>query len=305
VLHWFDGQNHRLSVFGASFIVQAPAHKALHEFHWDGQGWDWTNHGLPDAWVAGLQVGPTNAVWDRDRQNGYVFVAAEPHDRRRAPELFVRLYTHIDVFVHVAGWVWESLGNPLPDPNLLGAAMREPVAVSRVEDGLFKINVMVMVKRVDFVQQTQLWELWERHYDGAQWQGWSNHGLLPGSVPAPFDPFGQSPEPDLNLTTGVVWHDGDTLRINFFGMTADGSRLVEFFWDGNEWQYGINVPGPNRMGFTPATSAVLGQYITIVGRADNGEVWELFWGPQVPGFQGNWRYRRLFPGPDPAVPIPM
>jgi hypothetical protein len=299
-VHWFDGQNHRLSVFGATFRGQG-AHKALREFFWDGQNWNWSDHGLPADWAAGIQIGPNSALWDQDRQNGYVFVAAVPKDRRRVPELFIR-FCFRELFLPI--WSWVSLGNPRPDANLFGAEMQEPLVVTRVEDGVFKINAMILIKKIDFVQQTQQWELWERYYDGVQWQDWSNHGPFPGSVPVAFDPFGQGPSPDFTLTTGVVWHDGDVPRINLFGMTADNSRLVEFFFDGNDWQFGFNIPGPNHLRFETASSAVLGKYITIVGRTENGEVWELFWSPQDPGFEGNWRFRRLFPGPAQAVPIP-
>jgi hypothetical protein len=222
----------------------------------------------------------------------YVFGAAEATaPPGHPPELFVRIYDP------ASSWTWLSLGNPYPQSGSVrsGGTMSPPLAVSRVENGLFKINVLMLADKVDSSQGTQLWELWERYYDGSQWQPWSNHGPLPGVTPVvPPDPNFEI-DPDFTLSCGVVWYDdAGALRINLFGTNRDDSRLVEFRWD-DGWGYGFNVSAPNNMRFRTATSAVLDRYITIVGRTEDGEVWEFFWDPTSPRFNGDWAWRGLFP----------
>jgi hypothetical protein len=175
--------------------------------------------------------------------------------------------------------------------------MRAPVAVSYVEGGQFKIHVFVLVDKVTVQPsgETQHWVLWERHYDGTRWQDWADHGPLPGTSPVvSTEPAPFRTVPEFFLTSGVVWRDHGTLRINLFGCTPDG-RLVEHYWPGTApWQYGFNVPGPNEQPFHSVSSAVYDhrdfEYITVVGVSEG--IWEYYWDPRV---NSNWRWRRLYP----------
>lgn len=142
--------------------------------------------------------------------------------------------------------------------------------------------------------------LWERHFDArtnvpsdprqmAQWSPWQTFG----------SPAGLDSRTPFRLTSGLVWFQGSTLRINMFGYTdSDGAgpeRIVEFYWSGGGWFWGapsLRTPpsgaGVRTMSATVLQSAISNSTYTRLsvfartggtgnpGATDVGHVWELY-----------------------------
>ncbi|MEO8585267.1 MAG: hypothetical protein ABI584_03840 [Acidobacteriota bacterium] len=140
----------------------------------------------------------------------------------------------------------------------------------------------------------------ERHFDAkanapsdpgqiAQWSPWQSFGS-----PAGLD--GRTP---FRLTSGLLWFQGSTLRINMFGYTdgdaAGPERIVEFYWSGNGWYWGspsLRTPpsgaGVRTLSATVLQSALPNPIYTRLsvfartggtsnpGATDVGHVWELY-----------------------------
>lgn len=114
-----------------------------------------------------------------------------------------------------------------------------------------------------FNRKTSRFELHERHFDAyqaassdptqiAQWSPWQSFGT----------PTGLDPRTPFRMTSGLVWFDGPTQRINLFGYAdADSSgpeRLVDFYWDGGGWHWGsVLTTPPTGAGFRTMSSTVL------------------------------------------------
>ncbi|MCM3878463.1 MAG: hypothetical protein NEA02_18845 [Thermoanaerobaculia bacterium] len=142
--------------------------------------------------------------------------------------------------------------------------------------------------------------LWERHFDAkanvpsdprqiAQWSPWQTFG----------SPAGLDPRTPFRLTSGLVWFQGSTMRINMFGYTdgdaAGPERIVEFYWPGNAWFWGnpsLRTP-PSGAGVRTLSASVLQSAVpnpaytrlsvfartggtSNPGTTDVGHVWELY-----------------------------
>lgn len=321
---WYERAGPRVNVFGSSLyqdLGRAGITSTLRELFSNGTTWNFNDHGRP-AYPGHEQVliGPNSTVWDNRTKSGFVFVTLEETatatNSRDAPSpnLWLRQFGPAPTTT----WQWIDLGNPYAlrgttfvtcntgNRAVCARGMRAPVAVARYEGELLKIHVFVLVLRQTTQAPTnRQWVLWERHFDGSRWRRWVDHGPFPATVPVlarPQDPWQISPgpQPPFDLTSGVAYDQNGTLKVNLFGTTRDG-RLMEYFWTGQRWQYGFNVPGPAEGSFRTISSAVHDSasfdFITIVGRvtgpvASAGEVWEYYWDSRV---NQNWAWRRLFP----------
>ena len=191
---WFDGIHYRLNIFGLNFADSTPTQHFLREYYRTGTGWAWTDHGIPPSRAKdrfnpnNIKMGPNSAIWDPEKKIGWVFVAA---NKQPGPyfatdqEVFYRYYHP----TQAPNWRWETLGRPFANsPSSVEQVVdiQPPMAVSREEDGKFKIHLFVVMAitttrhSVDPDAFDARWELWERHYDGIQWHSWVRHGALPG-----------------------------------------------------------------------------------------------------------------------------
>ena len=242
---WQDpNRRRRLNVFGTiqrrigDTVPDSIPANSLRELYWDGQ-WRWTDHGQPHE-QGRVLIGPNSALWNPITRQGRVFVAAAPRGVGAVgPFVYLRFYDP------AVGWTWQNLESPL---DTISANNRRdwvtnltaPVAVSRVENGTYKVNVFVvgLVTTDQFnVPRSFRWELFERFWDGAVWSPWQRHGPVPGTATAP----NQVDVGGAMMTSGVVWHHGTTLRINLFGHTMSGD-LIDFLWDGSRWCSPAPIP---------------------------------------------------------------
>ncbi|MDR4496180.1 MAG: hypothetical protein R3B74_17535 [Nitrospirales bacterium] len=294
---WRDGQQPRASVFGESFPSNCESTVIdceLREVTWNGNQWQFINHGVPPApgrqVNIGIRMGSNSAVWDSNTGRKWVFVA------REYEKVYIR---YLDPNQSQA-WEWEDLGVPLSHPRDKQRvdSIRPPIAVSRVENGIFKINmfsVMAVSEQTLNGLKTR-WELWERHYNGTQWEPWQAHGPAPG-ISYVLEGSGEYVYgKGFRISSGVVWTDGNTLRINLFGRTDEEGHLIEYFWDGGTWRWASNRVHPGGERFHTNSSAVYdyanGEYISVVGRTTSGEIWEFYWDAPA---RSQWEWRKLWP----------
>jgi hypothetical protein len=283
----------------------------LLERFWNGSTWIFQDHGVPRAGFA-LLVGPTAAASRAEGDGNLTAVVAVAQYFSNGygykPELAVRRW-----FADRGRWGWVYLP-PLPDARISHA--RAPLAVVYRRDNQTRVRVFVAC-HLENGPYERFWELYstEMHPDGVwrneagqNWQ-WNRHGEAPGlprlqQFDRPADGFFAW---GFHLTHAANWRDGATERVNLFGHSDAGDRLIEFFYDGAAWRWGttdhrhpagslkIRCAG---VAFTarPATPGVanpfrLGIYAEIEdGSATGSQVWERFF-DTVEG--GGWRWLRL------------
>jgi hypothetical protein len=189
------------------------------------------------------------------------------------------------------GWCWTDLGAPAGTTE-----MRTPTAVVYPMGSARRVAVFVPVQR------NGRWELWGRYSDDRRtFNGWQNFGTPPqltytGVSRAGFD-----------LSAGVVYWQGSTLRINLFGTTTPydhassgltahgGGHLMELFWDGASWRWGLDQqpPGSHTWNVQEQSTQVTGpriqtmsasvvdtpswERISVFGEDEFGRTWELAW----------------------------
>jgi hypothetical protein len=287
---WQDpNRRRRLNVFGTvqrsqgNTVPAAIPPNSLRELYWDGQ-WRWTDHGRPDG-TGQVLMGSNAALWNPLTQQGRVFVAAvaRPAVPTLGPSIHMRFYDP------AVGWTWWNLGSPLDRRfrDITGTLRREwvshlsaPVAVSRVENGIYKVNVFVvgMIQTSERNRVLQYrWELFERYWNGAIWVPWKSYGPVPGTSTWMEFQDSQAMGGGAMMTSGVVWHSGTTLRVDLFGHTMMGD-LLEFFWDGSVWGWAPRDRPPGGAKIRTTSSIVhesgADDRRSVYSRAESGEVWE-------------------------------
>ncbi len=282
---WLDGSTQRQNLFGVAIQLDRDRHvvgHSLRELWHDGSTWRYADHDRPQGRFY-LRVGPSSAIWTNalGYGNGYVFATADTAD------LWALWYDTRSC----ASWCWFPLGQP--DGGI--ADMRAPVALQYHVDGRRRIAVFVTAKAEDG------YHLYSRYTDGSDWRPWTDHGAPPNLVRGK----------GFELSNGVVWRDGSTLRINLFGTTDPvdrlssglpthtGGHLVDFFWDGSVWSWGSLTVLPETRDWGPAGvhpvrlrvsgAAVVDagpwQRISVFGEDELGTVWERAW-------SGTWNWQR-------------
>jgi hypothetical protein len=169
-----------------------------------------------------------------------------------------------------------------------------------------------------FNRKTDRFELHERHFDA--YTNTMSDPMQPGQW-SPWQSFGGPPGLDshtkFRMTSGLVWYEGSTQKINLFGYTdsdPDSSlpeRLVDFFWDGGAWRWG-SAPStpPSGAGFRTMSSTVLQSplvpprtyvRLSVFGRTsgtadpgatDVGHIWERYYVIEN-GVHTGWAWKDL------------
>jgi hypothetical protein len=288
----------------------------LIERWWDGTQWNWSDHGFPPGtsinssgaiihWQQGgvtrlnlFMIGANGRLverwWDGSQWNwsdhgqpGSVGLA-----QNQAPAIIAwqqGVTTRLNLFARQADgqlierwwdgsqWNWSTHG--FPPGTTIGST---PAMIAWLQAGVVRINVFA---------QGGNGRLVERWWDGNQWN-WSDHGFAPGSTVN-------------SAATIVAWQNGGITRINLFAR-GDGGRLIERWWDGNQWNWSDH-------GFSPATPlgpGALGSVtwqsgsvtrINVFGVGLDGRLVERWWD----GNQWNWSDHGFSastsPGQDPGV----
>jgi hypothetical protein len=102
----------RINVFGTvaiSFGTTPPTgRRALREFWWDGNNWNWSDHPMPNANVVALSLGPGSFTFPEN--NGYrqAFLFALATDGGTPSDTSVQLYH----WTRTDNWRWHDLGRP-------------------------------------------------------------------------------------------------------------------------------------------------------------------------------------------------
>jgi len=282
---WRSGTTPRLNIFGLGSrrLFGIALRPQLREFWWDGTGWRWTDHGRPPD-SKEIKLGPQSAIWPAGNNNqfAYVFVAAVDEDPGAPARLWAR-YWHVHDY---PTWDWaEDLGHPDDVTR-----MREPLVFSYQDAVTGQPHISVFV--VGFDRNAKRWKLLNRYWHDGDWEDWESWGHPDG--------VGNGYGSGFYLTSGVVWHEGATLRINLFGYTDThhpgggfgpgtdpaanqlGVRghLINFWWDGAIWQWGETVACPSGHPFLTASSVAFSKdgrhRISVFGRSQ-GSVWERYW----------------------------
>ena len=125
---------------------------------------------------------------------------------------------------------------------------------------------------------SQDFELFTQWHTGLGWgSGWTDQDAPPELRGDKF-----------KLTSAVVWYQGSSkdlsnLRINAFGYSEEisGQRaggLVEFFWNGQRWDWAPVRYAPDGQSFRTTHSTVMDDpdhdRIVVVGRTSTGRIWE-------------------------------
>ena len=308
---WTEPTSWHASVFGLDDNWGIPLNRprSLREFRGSStQAWQFIEHGRPSRSgyePDNLGMGLQSSVFNSQDHSTWLFVRSA---LLRTPFFILpEVWCRIVHPTQPANDRWVSLGSPFPRsdrPDFQAIEMAPPIAVAREEGGLFKINLFVLVLATTGTGQpgdSLQWELWERFFDGNQWQNWASHGMIPGEVADVLRTDFNNIPPFL-ITTGVVWHMGGKLRINLFGSALGAStrfgipagKIFEYFWDGNVWKWGaLRDAPPSAMGLFVQSSYVLDTptrvHIGVLG-SGNGEIWEMSWGDS-----SDWSFERLYP----------
>lgn len=207
---------------------------------------------------ANVSLGPNSAV-------------TAPMGLPSAPRTFVFVKAALPDHDRVTFATGDATGSPLSWGIDLGAPAAErivdgPLAVvwsgtvcAVTCTGFARIGVWVTT----FNRNADRFELWERHFDAytnttsdpnriAQWTAWQSFGSPPGV----------NGRTKFRMTSGLVWYQGSTQRINLFGYTDSDSsgpeRLLDFYWDGGSWLWGAApTTPPGGAGFRTVSSTVL------------------------------------------------
>jgi hypothetical protein len=165
--------------------------------------------------------------------------------------------------------------------------MRAPLALSRVENNTYKINLFVVAwvdRQLPGQPVTSGWELLERFWDGTNWSSWNSSGLIPNSG---------TRNDGVEMTSGVSWRFGNTLRANLFGYSIADGKLRDYYYDGTTWRWGLNLAPPSGRYFRTSSSAAIDlasqDRISVFGRDDAGTVWELYWDTAQAPLQWRWQ----------------
>jgi hypothetical protein len=209
------------------------------------------------------------------------------------------------------GYQWSSLGSPFSQSAGVPFRTRAPLAVPYIWNGEARIRVFVVALEEAFTQGARRWKLYsiERRPNG-EWfddQGranrWNDHGLCPdlplrppGGGETPRD--GEGVTEGFSLSSRIVWTDnGGASRVNLFGATDNGKFLVEFFFNGATWQWGL-TPQP-----APPNHSIraVGGGVAIFRRPDfrlatfvrmqDDSIWEFKYHTQL---SGNWIWQRIY-----------
>lgn len=290
-ISWKKQSNFRMNVFGLThnytnrLLRQIIFYTSLREAWFDGTTWRFTDHGRPRDAIELIRMGPQSAVSTDpsgvtgDIGRAYVFLSG--NDGYLYHQLFVRYWGP-----DCSGWCWHDLEAPSGTVE-----MRSPLAVAYTYGNRTRVAVFVALKR------NNRWEMWGRHTDDRRnFSEWSNYGTPPG-----LDSTGIQ-ESGFDMSSGVVWYQGDTLRINLFGTTEPyevdtagmtargGGRLIEYFWDGSTWQWGLDTQFTERRFQTMSASVIdtpSWDRISVFGEDEFGDSWEFYW----PG--NGWQWRRF------------
>lgn len=209
------------------------------------------------------------------------------------------------------GFQWSSLGSPFSQSAGVPFRTRAPLAVPYMRNGEARIRVFVVALEEAFTQGARRWKLYsiERRPNG-EWfddQGqanrWNNHGLCPdlplrppGGGETPRD--GEGVTEGFSLSSRIVWTDnGGASRVNLFGATDNGKFMVEFFYNGTTWQWGLTPQPapPNRTIQAVGDGVALYRppnfrLATFVRMTDNS-IWEFKYHTQL---SGNWMWQQIF-----------
>ena len=299
---WYEGkQEGRLNVFGLVSFGPPTARKlSLREFWWDGQNWNWTDHPSPDEDIITMRLGQGGFTFPENKGYKQAFLFVITNAGGTPADTAVQLYH----WTFENNWQWHNLGRPEDDV----ITMRSPVAVSYINSATGRTEVSVFITGQN--RRTEIWQLYERHWNGEDiddwedWRSWGRPPFVPTDRAEGFNEFA--------MTCGVVWYYGTTLRINLFGYTEffpdpsgsttengeelwQGGQLIEFWWNGTTWQWGSQaveeaytpdriIDDSGRLNAVPlsVSSAVVTTkdsriHLSVFGLDVWGRIWERFW----------------------------
>ncbi len=286
---WINGNKNRLNIFGVAKSNTSSAAISVRELWWDGGTWLWNDHGRPPGTLR-VTVGAQSAIWPAGNNNHYAFVFVTSHEENPAghSHLWAR-YWHD---VNALNWQWVDLGYP---GNV--HTLREPLTFSYLDVRTGKPHINVFVAGAD--PATNRWQLYNRQWFDGNWGGWEVWGSPPGA--------GAGTSSGFHLTSGVVWHDGPTLRINLFGYTEvtnppQGNTgfnnrpgalgfLINFWWNGSNWGWGETLAPPSNLPLRTISSSGYSSNgrnrISVFARDSAGTVFERFWDTAI---AQEWRW---------------
>lgn len=205
---WRQQSTMRVNIFGKGWRNPAGTSLVtLREAFQDGNGWHFTDHGLPDG-SSRINLGPNSAVWRDQPERGWVFGTID------GVELAVRKWNDA-LCPH--NWCWERLGMPR-DVVRLGTPV---AALVNSEPWVF------VVGRKSENIPGENWVLYSRRQVLATglWSDWISWGSPPELYIRGADPCCEDPlTAGFDMTAVMTWRDSSgRARVNLFG-TADPIR---------------------------------------------------------------------------------
>jgi hypothetical protein len=273
-----------LHVFGMSAISVANQPQfRLREFTWNGQSWTTRDPGAQRAAMPVFEMGHRAVAVSRVPTGAHQVFAA--YREGNATTSNVLVYFRSEPTTGPLGR-FHTLGSPGGTLHGSPVMLAQPVNSSSV---VFRLNLFQVA--ADATGRRNLHERFNADptvlpNGSGNWGAWRNAGR-------PADVAGATGADDLTIANGVVWNDGQRVRINLFGTRQN--RLVEYWWDGLRWTWSTPEPFPAAMGagvrVTEAIAApdALRPYLAVFAVTRSGEVWERWWDWS----QQRWVWRTL------------